>query len=1073
MASSHPPAKAEAAAAGAAARQPADHREAEGKVAQAGHMDAAKPQEFDKAAFISAVETAVAKQAPKNLAEADEFGDSGKADAVKADVQGQVKGGKQAAAGEIAGTTAAAPDTSHVVDKSVVPLKADQPPGVPGRPNPSQAIPDPAPAAATDFSGGPRAIDQQMASAQVTETQLARSNEPQFTAALGEREKAARHSETAPGKVRASEHATLAGAQADAGAIGAQGMAALAADRVAAGQQVAAGKGRAQTADEARQAAVTATLHRVFDATRADVEKILADLDGKVDTEFTAREKVTRDWFTGEHKKKMEEYKDRRYSGAIGLYRWGRDKLLGLPAEADQIFQRAREGYVTRMRDVISAVADLIAGELGRAKQRIAQGRTQLQEAIDALPADQKELGRQAAAEFASRFDDLQQSVDDKGTELVDTLASKYNEALKAVDDEIKAEREKNKGLVAKAIDAVKGVIKTIIELKNLLLGVLRKAAQAIMLILGDPIGFLRNLVSAVGAGLKLFLGNIGKHLIEGLLGWLTGAAAEAGLQLPAKWDAKGVLLMLASLLGLTIEAIRARIMRKLPKPMVTAIGYLERAVPLFTRIAKEGIAGLWEEIKERVGDLRKNLFDNIADFIIPTVIEAGITWILSLLNPASAFVRAVKLIIDIVRFVVERGRQIVEFVNAVLDAVISIAQGGTGGVPALIEKALARSIPVLIGVLASILGLGGIPGRVKKFFEKVAAMVGRALDWVIDKIVALMKKLWNKIKSVFRRDGKDGKGAEGTPAKGPGMDPIKDTVSMSGQAHELELAADGEFTIASVSGRVVDKIRGMVVVLKPDPANADQVKALEHINRYAVRATNAAMEVKAESAKAAKDQDAAALKAARKTAKDNFGWAKQAIAEYGSKYDASDLTAAAKWSKPLEGALRTLKDAAAGQFRSRGLTDNQTYDIVRGYRTEHTKAGPEPDKDSGNEKQAPWYVRFYWHQGTQIDTTFKLLAEVDKERIKSRAKISPRGLPKGTKMPDVYKPGQWWADVTTYNAWTDHIASYAGTYGVEALGLLYQPQSWEEYKSARKADLMAAEKVIDKELGTKGKQNA
>ncbi|MET0420008.1 MAG: hypothetical protein ABW022_28680, partial [Actinoplanes sp.] len=154
MGSSHPPAGAEAAAAGAAARQPADHREAEGKAAQAGHMDAAKPQEFDKAAFISAVEAAVAKQAPKNLEEADEFADSGKADAVKADVQGQVKDGKQAAAGEIATTTAAAPDTSQVVDKPVVPLKTDQPPGVPGRPDPGQAIPDPAPAAATDFSGG-------------------------------------------------------------------------------------------------------------------------------------------------------------------------------------------------------------------------------------------------------------------------------------------------------------------------------------------------------------------------------------------------------------------------------------------------------------------------------------------------------------------------------------------------------------------------------------------------------------------------------------------------------------------------------------------------------------------------------------------------------------------------------------------------------------------------------------------------------------------------------------------------------------------------------------------------------
>ncbi len=40
-------------------------------------MNAAKPGEFDKAAFIKAVNDAIAKQAPKNLEEADKFGELG------------------------------------------------------------------------------------------------------------------------------------------------------------------------------------------------------------------------------------------------------------------------------------------------------------------------------------------------------------------------------------------------------------------------------------------------------------------------------------------------------------------------------------------------------------------------------------------------------------------------------------------------------------------------------------------------------------------------------------------------------------------------------------------------------------------------------------------------------------------------------------------------------------------------------------------------------------------------------------------------------------------------------------
>ncbi|HEY0360166.1 MAG TPA: hypothetical protein VGD11_16415, partial [Mycobacteriales bacterium] len=69
----HPPARAEAGAAAAAAKAPPDDREAQGKAANAEKMNAAKPGEFDKAAFIRAVNEAIAAQAPKNLDEADKF----------------------------------------------------------------------------------------------------------------------------------------------------------------------------------------------------------------------------------------------------------------------------------------------------------------------------------------------------------------------------------------------------------------------------------------------------------------------------------------------------------------------------------------------------------------------------------------------------------------------------------------------------------------------------------------------------------------------------------------------------------------------------------------------------------------------------------------------------------------------------------------------------------------------------------------------------------------------------------------------------------------------------------------
>ncbi|MFG1951406.1 hypothetical protein [Micromonospora sp. NPDC048830] len=744
--SAHPPAQAEAARAQGAAKPPQDDKEAQGKAANAEKMNAAKPGEFDKAAFVRAVNEAIAAQAPKNLDEADKFGDSGKADAVKGQVQGQVTDGKKASANAIETTTKAPPDTSKAVDKQVTPLVADRPPGTPGTPDPAKAVPDKAPPAATDFSDGPKQVDQQMADAQVTEEQLAKSNEPEFTGALKEKDAAEQHAATAPGQVRAAEAQTLAGAKAAAGQEGAAAMAALATDRKQAGAQVGAGKEEAKSADEAKRAKVTAVLQKVFDATKKDVEEILSGLDKKVDDKFSAGEKAARDAFTAEHKRRMDEYKDKRYSGIIGKGRWIKDKFAGLPEEANQIFVVARKGYVDRMQQVISGVADVIGAELTRAKQRIAAGRNELQAEVRKLPADLQAIGKEAAGEFAGKFDELTESVNSKGTELVQTLASKYNEALKSVDEEIAAEKEKNKGLVAKAVDAVAGVIKTIMQLKDMLMGVLAKAAQAVMAIIKDPIGFLGNLASAVGAGLRQFMGNLPEHLKKGLVGWLTGAMAGAGLELPAKFDLRGIVLMIGSLLGLTWASIRGRIVQRgVPEQAMSAV---ESSVPLVQKVQAQGLGGMWEEIQDKVGDLKANLFSKISEYLIPTVLMAGITWIISLLNPASAFVRAVKMIIDFVTFIVTQGAQIIEFVNSVLDAIIAIAGGGTGGVPALIEKALARSVPVLIGVLAAVLGIGGIAQKVQKFFKALSKPVMKAVDWVVGKIVGLGKKLWAKLRA-------------------------------------------------------------------------------------------------------------------------------------------------------------------------------------------------------------------------------------------------------------------------------------------------------------------------------------
>ncbi|MBW5259634.1 hypothetical protein JGS43_23455, partial [Streptomyces sp. P01-F02] len=118
----HPPAAAESKASQDAAVAPPDDKEAQGKAANAEKMNAAKPGEFDKKAFVDAVNKAIDAQAPKNLDEADKFSKSGKAEKVKAEVDGKVTDGKESSAKDIDTATKAPPDTSAAKDKPVTPL---------------------------------------------------------------------------------------------------------------------------------------------------------------------------------------------------------------------------------------------------------------------------------------------------------------------------------------------------------------------------------------------------------------------------------------------------------------------------------------------------------------------------------------------------------------------------------------------------------------------------------------------------------------------------------------------------------------------------------------------------------------------------------------------------------------------------------------------------------------------------------------------------------------------------------------------------------------------------------------
>jgi len=145
-------------------------------------------------------------------------------------------------------------------------------------------------------------------------------------------------------------------------------------------------------------------------------------------------------------------------------------------------------------------------------------------------------------------------------------------------------------------------------------------------------------------------------------------------------------------------------------------------------------------------------VIDAIQDWIVTTIVKKAVAKVVSMFNPAGAIVQAVLMIISVVQFVIERAAQIMEFVEAVISSIHAIATGAIGGAANWIEKSLANMIPLLIGFLAALVGLGGLAAKVKGFILKVQNKVDKAIDKVLKKIVDTVKKLFGKLKAAAKK---------------------------------------------------------------------------------------------------------------------------------------------------------------------------------------------------------------------------------------------------------------------------------------------------------------------------------
>jgi hypothetical protein len=289
-------------------------------------------------------------------------------------------------------------------------------------------------------------------------------------------------------------------------------------------------------------------------------------------------------------------------------------------------------------------------------------------------------------------------------------------------------------------------VINTIRELAAMLRNVLSRVAGVVGDIIKNPIGFLSNLIAGIKGGILKFKDNILDHLRKGLMSWLFGALAEGGIELPGTFDVKGIIKLLASIFGLTWANIRNRLVKQIGEKAMAAA---EKGVEIFQVIASQGVAGLWNMLLEKLGDIKEMILEQVKDFVITKIITAGITWLIGLLNPAAAFIKACKLIYDVVMFFVDNASRILKFVNTVIDSVADIVKGNVSGVVDKINDVLGQMVPIIIGFLASVIGIGGIGQKIRQIIETLQKPVNKALDFVIKTGLKLAGPIIRGIKGI------------------------------------------------------------------------------------------------------------------------------------------------------------------------------------------------------------------------------------------------------------------------------------------------------------------------------------
>lgn len=739
-----------------------------------GLMNEQEAGQFDAVQFKNALISKLGKTFPKDEDDAKDFVDENRISGVSESVEGDVTNEKDNAANSIESTTDAEPQ--DIPKREVETVKPPELGKHPKPVNTDKAVPDPVGVERVEkpLEEKESSVEELMKEKRIDDDLLANSNESSFQKVLTDKNNAKTTTEQSKVTYRQEEDQQLKETKTNVHQNTTEGLGSAFAKRGADFLNVETQQHKGANEHSAERQRIANEINEIYTNTQTDVQDILDSLDTTVKDLFEEASNKANKAFNNYVGAKMKAFFTERYNLDESWLSWdgalsrigGGLKAIGdvwkLPEEIKAFFHQGRELYMESMDASLTHISEVVTQQLNAAKARIAKGRQEVNEYVGTLEPNLQNIGKEISNGIQSRFDELDQSVDAKHEELVDYLVAECTNAVTVLDEKIEKLENLCDGLWGLVKKGLEGVFAPILEAYNTISSLLGRAGDALWTIVTNPMESLDNIIQGLGAGLNNFVGNIGQHLINGVIDWLMGEVSEIDIEIPEDlFSLEGILDLVIQVLGVSWDNVRDKLADEFGEDV---IGRIERGFQFFQDVREKGFIGaITDYMLAEAEAIKGMLLDELRNYLIEEIVNKGIQFLMAMLTPAGAFLKAIETIINIVQFFVDNWDTIITMVEAFVETVEAVANGNIGVMATAIENAMASTIPSVIGFLASLLNLDKLGEKIQGVVENIR----KEVDAMITKIVQKAGD-WLGSKSSKERKEEEAKNKENEDDRDP-----------------------------------------------------------------------------------------------------------------------------------------------------------------------------------------------------------------------------------------------------------------------------------------------------------------